>query len=140
MNTKEFEPVLNGLLEEYCLFLVELVFVDSVYDWCREQGVEERDREKPLRLVVQEGEKGCKLVIRDMVPEKVLRDRMKALEVRSALTNVASNKADRLDSDKKKLAYLFLGQYASTLPDMEDEILADEWVFKEMERLGFFKE
>jgi len=68
-------------------------------------------------------------------------ERINALSVRSALLNVASNKADMLNSDRKKLAYLFLSEYAATLPDLEsDEILADNWVFDEMEKMGFFKE
>lgn len=139
MYTKEFDRVLEELLEEYCLFLVKVEFVDDVYEWCKNKDVEEWDRDKPLKLVVNE-EKGCKLVVNELIPEKAMHDRLKALEVRSALTNVATNKADLLNSDKKKLAWLFLMEYASTLPDLEDEILADDWSFKEMERLGYFKE
>jgi hypothetical protein len=44
-----------------------------------------------------------------------------------------------LDTDKKKLAYLFLSEYATSLPDLQDELLADNWVFGELERLGYFK-
>jgi hypothetical protein len=139
MITKEHEPVFKRLLDNYCLFLVQIEFVESVHDWCRQQGVEEPDRQRPMKLVVNE-DRGCRMVINENVPDRVVNDRIKALSVRSALTNVASNKAERLDSDKKKLAYLFLGEYAATLPGMEDEILADEWVFGEMEKLGFFNE
>jgi len=139
MITKEYEPVFKRLLDNYCLFLVDIRFVDSVYDWCREQDIQERDRNIPMKLVV-DGGKGCTMVINENVQDRVVEDRINALRVRSALTNVASNKADRLDSDKKKLAYLFLSEYAATLPGMDDEILADEWVFREMDKLGFFNE
>jgi hypothetical protein len=140
MITRDYEAALKDLLEEYCLFLVESVFVKSVHDWCRENSEEEPDKEKPLRLVAHTDNRGCKLVINELIPDKVVEGRINALSVRSALTNVASNKADLLDSDKKKLAFLFLAEYASALPDLEDEILQDQWVFQEMERLGFFKE
>jgi hypothetical protein len=140
VNTKDYEGVVKGLLEHYCLFLVEPVYTESVAAWCRENGYEEPDRDKPLKLIADE-EKGCRLVINEVVPERVLNERINALMVRSALTNVAENKADRLDSSKKKLAYLFLSEYATTLPDLEgDEILADEWVFGEMGKLGYFDE
>lgn len=139
MITKEYEPVFKRLLDNYCLFLVDIRFVDSVYEWCKEQGIRERDRKIPMKLVV-DGERGCTMVINENVPAKVVEERINALRVRSALTNVASNSADRLGSDKKKLAFLFLSEYAATLPGMEDEILADEWVFREMEKLGFFDE
>lgn len=139
MITKEYEPVFKRLLDNYCLFLVDIRFVDSVYDWCKQQDLPERDRNKPMKLVVN-GDKGCTMVINENVQDKVMEERVNALRVRSALTNVASNKADQLDSDKKKLAFLFLSEYAATLPGMEDEILADDWVFREMEKLGFFDE
>jgi hypothetical protein len=140
MITRDYEAVLKGLLEEYCLFLVESVFVKSVHDWCRENSEEEPDKEKPLRLVAHTDNRGCRLVINELIPDKVVEERINALRVRSALTNVASNKSDLLDSEKKKLAYLFLAEYASALPDLEDEILQDQWAFQELERLGFFKE
>jgi hypothetical protein len=68
-----------------------------------------------------------------------MEERINALRIRSQLKNVASDRAELLDSDKKKLAYLFLSEYATSLPDIEDELLADDWVFDEMQRLGFFK-
>lgn len=139
MITKEYEPVFKRLLDNYCLFLVHIEFVESVHDWCREQGINEPDRHKPMKLVVNE-DRGCRMVINENVPDRVVNDRIKALSVRSALTNVASNKAERLDSEKKKLAYIFLSEYAATLPGMEDELLADDWVFMEMDKLGFFNE
>jgi hypothetical protein len=138
--TKDYESELKALLDNYCLFLVDVEFVDNVRDWCRENGVDERDRDKPLKLIVREGEQGCKMVVRKEIPKKVVNGRINALTVRSALTNVANNKADMLDSEKKKLAYLFLSEYAQTLPSIEDEILADEWAFREMEKMGHFRE
>jgi hypothetical protein len=66
-------------------------------------------------------------------------ERINALRVRSQLKNVAFDRADLLDSDRKKLAYLFLSEFAFSLPDVQDDFLADDWSFEEMERLGFFK-
>jgi len=46
--------------------------------------------------------------------------------------------ADKLNSDKKKLAYLFLIEYAATLPEIGgDELLADAWAFKRWSALVF---
>jgi hypothetical protein len=138
--SRDYENEFKKLLDNYCLFLVDVEFVDNVREWCRENGIDERDKEKPLKLIVREGDKGCKMVVRTEIPKKVVQERINALEVRSALTNVAKNKADMLDSEKKKLAYLFLSEYAATLPGMEDEIIADDWTFKEMEKLNYFNE
>ncbi len=140
ITTSDYEHELKGILDNYCLFLVDMEFVDNVRDWCIEHGIDEPDKNKPVRLIVREGEENCKLVVRNEIPKKIVDERINALIVRSALTNVKNNKADLLDSDKKKLAYLFLSEYAQTLPNIEDEILADEWAFKEMEKLGYFRE
>ncbi|MEJ2182011.1 MAG: hypothetical protein P8Y66_00635 [Nitrospirota bacterium] len=140
MIAEQYRSTLDRLLEDYCLFLVELTFVENVYDWCREKGVEEPDPGTPLKLVVDE-EKGCRVVVNREIDEKVLHDRMKALEVRSALLNVAHNKTEDLDTDKKKLVYLFLKEIAARRPELEsDDILEDNWVFGEMKEHGFFDE
>jgi hypothetical protein len=140
MNLKEHEEHIKNLLKEYCLFLVEPVFVDSVAQWCKENGYDEPDKDTPIKLVVSE-EKGCKLVIREEVPDKVIADRLRAMGVRSSLQNVAQDREAMLDSEKKKLAYLFLSNYASNMPEHEDdELIIDNWAFAEMERLGYFRE
>lgn len=142
IDAREHEGLLKYLLAEYCIFLVDLKFVPSVSDWCRGEGIEEPDRDRPLRLVVEEeGERGCKLVVRQEISKQAMQGRLNALDVRSSLQNTATDRAGMLESDKKKLAYLFLSEYASLMPDNEgDELLMDNWAFQEMERLDFFKE
>lgn len=140
MNLKEHESHIKDLLKEYCLFLVEPVYVDNVAEWSKRNGFDEPDKEKPLKLVVSE-EKGCKLVMNEEVPDKVIEERLKAMSVRAALQNVAEDREARLNSEKKKLAYLFLSEYGSHMPENEDdELLIDNWAFSEMERLGYFTE
>lgn len=140
MNAKDYEGLFKELLDQYCLFLVDITFVESVAEWCRAKGYDEPDKDKPLKLITDE-DKGCKLVINEIIPEKVMGQRIKALSVRSTLLNVAKDRSEMLNSDKKKLAYLFLSEYAATLPDLaDDEVLADTWSFEEMEKQQFFKE
>jgi hypothetical protein len=140
MNLRDQEEHIKDLLKEYCLFLVEPLFVDNVAQWCKDNGFDEPDRDVPIKLVVSE-EKGCKLVIREFVPEEVIADRLKAMGLRGSLQDVASDREAMLNSEKKKVAYIFLHEYASNLPENEDdELLMDNWAFDEMERLGYFRE
>jgi hypothetical protein len=140
MNARDYEELFKELLDRYCLFLVNILFVENVAEWCKLKGYDEPDRDKPLKIIADK-EKGCKLVINEIIPEKVVSQRIIALSVRSALLNVAIDRAEMLDSEKKKLAYLFLSEYASTIPDLaDDEIMADTWSFDEMEKHRFFKE
>lgn len=139
MNTTEHEELIKNLISSYCLLSTELSFVDSVRDWCKDNDIEEPDREKPLRFIIQ-NDRACKLVVKEILPPKAVENRLNALRVRSALVNVANNRADMLDSDRKRLAYLILSEYASTVQTPDDELLADQWVFDELEKRGFFNE
>ncbi|MEW6003448.1 MAG: hypothetical protein AB1638_12495 [Nitrospirota bacterium] len=139
MNTREHHELFRYLMKSYCLFEEDIVFVENIADWCEEEGIPEPDRERPLKLVSKEGQ-GCRMVIKEDISDKTIEDRINALRIRSQIENVAFDRADLLDSDKKKLAYLFLSEYATSLPDIDnDELLADDWAFQEMERLEFFK-
>ena len=139
MNTKDHEELIKEMISSYCLLSTELSFVDSVHEWCKNNGVEEPDRNKPVRFILQD-DRACTMVINDVLPKEIVEKRINALRVRSALVNVANNRADMLDSEKKKLAYLILSEYAATVQTPDDELLADQWVFDEMEKKGFFRE
>lgn len=139
MLTDDFHSLFVYLMEQYCLPPENMLFVENIGEWCREQGVEEPDADKPFRLVAREPG-GCTMLIRRDLPDEVMRQRMNALSVRCQTRNVAFDATDRLNSARKKLAWLFLAEYASSLPELrEDERLADDWAIKEMERLGFFQ-
>lgn len=139
MNTKEYFELFRYLMEQYGMLQENIVFVENIANWCREQDIPESDKERPLKLILGD-EYGCKMLIREEIPERVIEDRIKALNIRNQLRNVAFNRADMLDSIQKKLAYLFLSEYTTSIPDVSgDELLSDDWVFKEMEKLGYFK-
>ena len=125
-------------MQEYCLLPEDLVFTEDISTWCKEQGIPEPDRERPVKLVSKDGS-GCRMIVREYIPDEIIQERSDALRIRGQITNIAVDRADLLDSDRKKLAYLFLSEYATSLPDIQDELLADAWAFEEMERLGFFK-
>lgn len=116
---------------------ISLLFVDNIADWCREQGISEPDRERPMKIVFQDSGTGM-MLIRNIIPEKIILQRLNALGIRNQLRSVASDSTERLDSDEKKLAYLFLSEYAHSRSDLEDELSADSWVFSEMDNPGFF--
>ncbi|MDA8239623.1 MAG: hypothetical protein M0Z67_04530 [Nitrospiraceae bacterium] len=138
MNLRENFELFRYLMEKQCLKQEDIVFVDNIADWCKERGIPEPDKERPLKLILRDGQ-GCKLLVREDVPDETIDERIRAVRIRNQVTNVASSKADLLASPQRKLAFLFLNEYAYSLPDVKDDLLADEWAFNEMERLGYFK-
>jgi len=138
MNARGNYELFRYLTQKYCLFPEDLVFVENIADWCMERGMTEPDRERPLRLI-SKGESGCKMLIKEDISDGAVQERINASRIRGQLQNAAFDRVDLLDTDKKKLAYLFLSEYATSIPDLEDDLLVDNWVFAEMERLGYFK-
>lgn len=139
MNTKLHNMLLKQLMTMNCQIEEDITFVYNVADWCKSEGISEPDRNRPLRLVLHGGT-GCRLIVREEVPARVIEEHINAMRMRMKLQDTVHDYGDRLDSDRKKLAYIFLSEYAMLLPNVKNERDADEWAFKEMEAMGLFKE
>jgi hypothetical protein len=134
MTTKDYEWYIMHLTEHAGMTFTEVLFVDDVAAWCRENGIEERDKQKPLKIVTKDG---VRLLIGRTVPDQVLEERINATRIRSQLTNVGRDRTDLLDSPQKKLAYLFLKELSSSNDELAyDELAADEWIFGQLHRIG----
>ncbi len=138
MNTRDYYELFRYLMEQHCLLQEDILFVENIAEWCKEHGIPEPDNEKPLKLILKTPA-GCKMLIREDIPERVIEGRLNALRIRGQVQNAAFDRAELLESDQKKLAYLFLSEYASSLPDISDELDADNWAFKQLEGLEFLK-
>lgn len=138
MNMREHFDIFRYLMEKHCMLQEDIVFVDDIPKWCRDYGIPEDDKQKPLKLILKNGQ-GCKLLVKENVPDDEIDKRINATRIRGQVTNAADSKADMLDSLQRKLAFLFLNEYAYSLPEVKDDLLADEWAFTEMERLGYFR-
>ena len=140
MNSPDHYELLRFLMEQYCLPPENLLFVSDISTWCEEHGIPETDTQRPMKLIFDETH-GCRILVRENVTENILEARINALRVRGQILNIAFDRADLLNSIQKKLAYLFLSEYASSLTDLgDDELAADNWAFEEMKRLGFFQD
>ncbi|TAL24953.1 MAG: hypothetical protein EPN94_06190 [Nitrospirae bacterium] len=138
MNTRDYYELFRFLMEQHCLLQEDILFVENIAEWCKEHGIPEPDNEKPLKLILKTP-MGCKMLVRENIPEKVIDERINALRIRGQVQNAAVDRAELLDSAQKKLAYLFLSEYASSLPDISDELDADNWAFEQLEGFEFLK-
>jgi hypothetical protein len=138
MFIRDYEWYIRHLTEHVHMKATDVVIVENVAAWCNERGMTERDKDKPLKLVSGNGA-GPHMLIASMIPDQVIEERLNALRMRSQLKSVAFDRVDRLNSATRKLAYLFLKEYAASIPDLAgDELASDEWVFEQMEQLGMF--
>lgn len=134
MFTKDYEWYLRHLTEHAGRTFSEVLFVDDIASWCRRNGIDEADTHRPLRIVTTDG---VRLLVRKMLPDHVLEERINAVRIRGQLMSVGRDRADALNSPEKKLAYLFLKELSLSDPEMAyDDLAADEWIFGQMDRIG----
>ncbi len=139
MFVRDHEWYFRHLAEHIHLKTSDVLIVPDLIEWCREHGVSETDVRKPLKLVAGNGSKTY-MLIAEMIPDEILEERIRALRIRSQLGSVGYDRADLLNSDMKKIAYLFLKEYAATLRELaDDEFASDAWIFEQMDQLGMFR-
>lgn len=136
MFTKDYEWYLRHLMEHSGLESRNILFVDSVAEWCREHGIEEPDGQKPFRLVAGNGS-GPMMIVSSQVDDQAVDERITALSLRSQLRSVVTDRSELLNSNTRKLAYLFLKELADARPGFQGDAFAeDEWIFEQLNRIG----
>jgi hypothetical protein len=138
MFVQDYEWYIRHLTEHVHMKPSDVVVVENVAEWCKVHGIRERDTNKPLKLVSGNGA-GPRMLIDVRIPDEVIEERINALRIRSQLKSVGFDRADLLSTGIKKLTYLFLKEYATSIPELaDDELSADDWVFEQMDRIGVF--
>jgi hypothetical protein len=138
MFVRDYEWYIRHLMEHVHMKPSDVIIVEDVAEWCKEHGVQELDKQKPLKIVAGDGA-GPRLLIAEMIPDEVLEERIRALQIRSQLKSVAYDRVDLLNSSTKRVAYVLLKEYAANVPDLAaDDFAADDWVFEQMDQLGIF--
>jgi len=135
MFLKDYEWYLRHFMEHTGLRPEDLVFVENVADWCREHGIEEKDRKRPFRLVGTGG--GTKMITAEQVDDAAIEERINGLFIRSQLRSVATDRSELLNSNSRKLAYLLLKELADMRPESAGDAFAeDEWIFEQLGTIG----
>jgi hypothetical protein len=138
MFVRDHEWYIRHLMEHIHMKASDVVIVDDVATWCEEHGIVEKDPHKPIKFVNENGS-GRRLLVTELIPDAVVEERIKASRIRSQLKSVGYDRADQLNSETKKFAYLVLQEYASSIPDLAgDDLASDEWVFEQMGQIGMF--
>ena len=138
MFVRDYEWYVRHLAEHLNMKESDLVIVESVINWCREHGVKENDEQKPVKLVPANGS-GKRMLVATVIPDQVIEERINAARIRSQLKSVVYDWTEQLNSPTRKIAYLFLKEYASAIPELAyDDLAADEWIFEQLGRIGVF--
>ncbi len=138
IDTRDYDEIFKNLGVGY--FIQDIQYVPELRDWAEETGNNLNEPYQLMKLVVR-NENKLSMFIQSEIFEDTLNDAIKALNMRWALKDVASDPSKTLNSIKKMLVYCFLKEYSRTLENVGgDELVEDEWSIKEMDKLGFFNE
>ena len=136
MFAKDHEETLGKLIGIY-LPGGSMEYTDDLDGWRKDNGLKP-DPGAPLALAT--GDPGARLGVLEVISEKSVDERIKALAVRGALQSTEHGLADLLDSPVKKLAYLFMKELTGTKEEFDDDLVADNWIAEEMRLHGFFRQ
>ncbi|MFN3739332.1 MAG: hypothetical protein ACK4TF_01500 [Thermodesulfovibrionales bacterium] len=131
---KDYDNILKALGKEYFIFRVD--YVPDIKEWAKEKKIELSEPGQFLKLISEDS--SLIMVIQCDIKEEILNGIINGLSVRWSLKDNVNNPADKLNSIKKRLVYCFLKEYIRTR--LDEELAQDEWVIKEMEKLGYFTE
>jgi hypothetical protein len=93
-----------------------------------------------MKLVAKTDDK-LSMIVQSEISDEMLSAVIKNLSMRWSVKDNVTEIDKKFSNIKKRLAYCFLKEYARALKKVDGgEIAEDEWVFDEMEYLGFFKE
>jgi len=136
MFIKDYEWYLRHFMEHAGLKPEDLLFVDNVADWCKKQGIEEKDRQRPFRLVTGNGDR-ARMIAASLVDDHAIEERINGLFIRSQLRSVATDRSEVLNSNYRKLAYLLLKELGDIRPETAGDAFAeDEWIFEQLGAIG----
>ena len=75
MFVRDYEWYIRHLTEHVHMKPSDVVIVEDIASWCREHGVQESDRHKPLKLVTGNGS-GRQMLIAAMIPDEIIEERI----------------------------------------------------------------
>ncbi len=131
---KDYDDILKALGKEYFIFRID--YVPDIKEWAKDRKFELSEPGQFLKLISEDG--SLIMVIQSDIKDEILNGIINGLFVRWSLKDNVNNPADTLNSIKKRLVYCFLKEYIRTR--LDEELAQDEWVIKEMEKLGYFTE
>lgn len=131
---KDYNHILRALGEEY--FISTIKYVPDMKEWAKGKGIELSEPWQFMKLISEDGL--LVMMIQSDIKDEILNAIINGLSVRWSLKDNVNSPADRLNSTKKRLVYCFLKEYIRTR--LDEELAQDEWVIKEMEKLGYFTE
>ncbi len=136
VSLKKYKKDLENLSLDYLIFNIK--YVPDIMKWAAENDKELGEPHLPMKLVV-ESDDDLTMVFQSEVKEEMIADVIKNLSIRWSVKDNATDMEKKFDTDRKRLAYCFLKEYARALQKVDGgEISEDEWVLEELEYLGFF--
>lgn len=135
VSIKKYKKDLEKLSLDYLVFNTK--YVADIAQWAADNNTSLGEPHLPMKLVV-ESDDDMTMVIQSEAKEEMIADVIKNLGIRWSVKDNVTDIEKKLDTDRKRLAYCFLKEYARALDKVDGgELSEDEWVLEELEYLGY---
>jgi len=135
VSLKKYKKDLEKLSLDYLIFNTK--YVPDIMEWAAHNNRKLGEPHLLMKLVV-ESDDDLTMVMQSEVKEEMIADVIKNLGIRWSVKDNVTDMEKKLDTDRKRLAYCFLKEYARALDKVDGgEISEDEWVLEELEYLGY---
>lgn len=133
---QEYDDMLRNLGKEY--FIADIRYISDLGAWAKQNNIGLDEPAQPMKLVTT-GDDQLVMIVQSEIDEDVLHRIITGLDIRWQVVDNRANLLFQFDTVEKRLAYVFLKEYARTKRNLvEDERLEDEWALDQMEKLGVF--
>jgi hypothetical protein len=138
ITVKDYEDTLRDLGGNYLIHGIE--FVPDLTLWAQQNGEDLSEPHQPAKLI-SKLQDNLTMIMQSEISEEMLNDVIKNLSLRWSLKDNTFDMDKKINSLKKRLVFCYLKERARSMKDIGgDDLVEDEWVMNEMERLGFFNE
>lgn len=135
VSLKKYKKDLEKLSLDYLIFNIK--YVPDITKWAAVNNKALGEPHLPMKLIV-ESDDDLTMVIQSEVNEDMIADVINNFSIRWSVRDNATDIEKKLDTDRKRLAFCFLKEYARALDKVDGgEISEDEWVLEELEYLGY---
>jgi len=135
VSLKKYKKDLEKLSLDYLVFNIK--YVPDITEWAAEHNTQLGEPHLPMKLVI-ESENDMTMVIQAEIHEEMIADVIKNLGIRWSVKDNVTDMEKKLDTDRKRLGYCFLKEYARALQHVDGgELSEDEWVLEELEFIGY---
>ena len=127
IDTREHEELIQRLFKEHGLSSDRYEIVDSILDWCNENGIEERNNNRAAKCLCRSKDGSYYILFAAKQTDEMIKSGMDYM-----ILNGFSDEVSKLDTQLKYFEHLVLHEIACPVLKDTGQMSRDKWAFEQM--------